>query len=194
MPCPLVSRVHWLMWWVSPWGAEDLATGPDDTSVGQLFRAQSPVDLFSRAKPAATARGLEVSVSRSGPPQPTDSEQQGWLWGCRTPLLGEALKQKHLNHITITQRGENGKQFQFLPAYKTEWDFIYVTQFRQDRTRFSKAHCIWLLASTKVCLSFWNLFSEKASDAIQEPWWLVSQMNALFVRIMFNQKHTKSYH
>lgn len=61
------------------------------------YRAQSPVDLFSRAKPAATARGLEVSISRSGPPQPTDSEQQGQLWGCRTPLLGKALRQKHIN-------------------------------------------------------------------------------------------------
>lgn len=46
---------------------------------GRLYRAQSPVDLFSRAEPAAAARGWEVSVSRRGPPQPTDSEQRGRL-------------------------------------------------------------------------------------------------------------------
>lgn len=92
-PCPLISRERWIMWWVSPWGADDLTTRPDDTSVGRLFWAQSPVDLFSRAEPAASARGLEVSVSCSGPPQPTDSEQQGQLWGSGTLLQGRAPQQ-----------------------------------------------------------------------------------------------------
>lgn len=93
-PCPFVSGVHWIMWWGSPWGAGDLTTRPDDTCAGRLFWAQSPVDLFSRAKPAASTRGLEVSVSRSGPPQPTDSEQQGQLWGRRTALLGQHTRTK----------------------------------------------------------------------------------------------------
>ena len=112
VPCPLVSGVCWIMWWGSPWGAGDLATGPYDTCAGRLYRAQSPVDLFSRAKPAATARGLEVSVSRSGPPQPTDSEQQGQLWGCRTPLLCKALGQKHISkHDKELRLKKKGKLF-----------------------------------------------------------------------------------
>lgn len=127
---PSFLRSAWIMWWGSPWGAGDFTTGPHGTCAGRLFRAQSPVDLFSRAKPAATARGLEVSISRSGPPQPTDSEQQGQLWGCRTPLLGKALKQKHINNTNMTRRWEKknrktlSRGLWLLQAWETGWDFI----------------------------------------------------------------------
>ena len=112
------------MCWGSPRGAGGLTSGPDDTRAGRLFRAQSPVDLFSRAKPALSARGLEVSVSRSGPPQPTDSEQQGQRRGLRDPLLGKALEQKtHQQHEKDVRKENRKTHGLLLPAWKTRLAF-----------------------------------------------------------------------
>lgn len=108
VPCHLVSRVNWIMWWGSPSGAGDLTTGQMTlTQVGSFWHK---AQLTCLAKPAVTARGLEVSVSHSGPPQPTDSEPQGQRRGCRTPLLDNALKQKtHKQHKHDNWRGKKPK-------------------------------------------------------------------------------------
>lgn len=54
-------------------------------SPGGGVRVRANPDL-NTARTSASAAGLEVSVSRSGPPQPTDPEQEGQLCAPPPPI------------------------------------------------------------------------------------------------------------
>lgn len=100
-PCPLCLRGDPRIMWARA----HHEVRPISFYRGQMTLAQV-ASFGHKAQSACSAklsqqrvpRGLEVNVSRSGPPRPTDSEQRG------QPRGRLRSKQKHIHNANMTQR------------------------------------------------------------------------------------------